>query len=63
MNERSGISKLAGRLGGLAGLVGVILFMVGLFGPVRNVVFVGLALIITSLAAYCFEEFGPRQKA
>ena len=61
MSEASAISKLAGGVGGLTALVGVVLFMAGLFGPVRNVVFIGLALIIVALVAYFVEEFGPRK--
>ena len=60
MSETSGISKLAGRAGTLMTVIGLAVYFFGLFGPVRNVIFVGVALIALSFAAYFVEEFGPR---
>ena len=61
MSEASGISKLAGGAGGVMAVIGVAAFFFGIFGPVRNVVFVGLALIVLSFAAFFLEEYGPRR--
>ena len=61
MSEASAISKLAGSIGGLAGLVGVVLFFLGIFGAPRTFAFVGLGLIGISLTAFFLEEFGPRR--
>lgn len=63
MNQAGGISKLAGRAANLMLVVGLAAFFFGLFGPVRNIMFVGIALIVLTLAAYFVEEFGPGTKA
>ncbi len=42
-------------------VVGLAVYFIGLFGPVRNIMFVGLALIVLSFAAYFVEEFGPQR--
>lgn len=63
MSEASGISKMAGGAANLAALVGLAAFFLGLFGPVRNIMFIGLALIGIALVAYFVEEFGPRDRA
>ena len=61
MRETTGISKMAGRAGPLMTVIGFAAYFVGLFGPVRNIMFVGLAFIALSYAAYFVEEFGPRR--
>lgn len=43
-------------------IAGVAGFFLGIFGPVRNVVFVGLALILLSFAAFFIEELGERRQ-
>ena len=63
MSEANAISKLASAVGGLAGLVGILLFFAGIFGAPRTFAFVGLALIGISLVAFYLEEFGPGKKA
>ena len=60
MSEASGISKLAGGAANLIAVAGLAAFFIGLFGPVRNIMFVGLALIGIALIAYFVEEYGPR---
>ena len=60
MSEASGISKLAGGAANLIAVAGLAAFFIGLFGPVRNIMFVGLALIGLALIAYFVEEYGPR---
>ncbi len=41
-------------------LIGCVLFFAGIFGAPRSLAFTGLALMIFSVAAFAFEEFGPR---
>ena len=60
MTQTSGISKTVGTAGSLLLTVGVLAFFIGIFGPVRNILFIGLALIVLSFAAFFFEEFGSR---
>jgi len=60
MANSNGISKLAGRVGMLFVVVGVVLFMAGIFGAPRVLAFAGLGLMVMSGAAFCIEEFGPR---
>ena len=52
---------MAGRLGSLFALLGILLFFLGLFTLPRMFVFAGIALILASFAAYFIEEFGPRR--
>ena len=61
MSETNGISKIAGRAAGPMTVVGLAAYFFGLFGPVRNIMFIGVALIVLSLAAYFVEEYGPRR--
>ncbi len=61
MRETNAISKLAGSIGGVAGLVGVVLFFAGIFGAPRMFAFAGLGLIGIWLVSYFVEEFGPRK--
>lgn len=51
---------MAGRAAPLMTVIGLAVFFFGLFGPVRNIIFVGVALIALSFIAYFVEEFGPR---
>lgn len=52
---------MAGRLGSLIALVGILVFFLGLFAGPRMLVFTGVALIVLALSAYALEEFGPRR--
>jgi hypothetical protein len=60
MAESTGLSKNAGRLASLLALVGIALFMGGLFGAPRAMVWVGVVLIALSLAGYMVEELVHR---
>ena len=60
MSEAIGNSKKAGRAAPIKTVIGLAVFFFGLFGPVRNIIFVGVALIALSFIAYFVEEFGPR---
>jgi len=42
-------------------LVGCVLFFSGIFGAPRTLAFVGLALMVSAVAAFFIEEFGPRK--
>ena len=57
MNEISSGSKFARRAGNLLALLGFAAYMIGLFGPARIVLFIGIALMIVSFAAFFIEEF------
>lgn len=62
MNNSTGISKTAGRIGSLVGVVGVVAFFVGIFGGPRSLAFAGVALIITAFVAFFIEEQVSRRK-
>ena len=55
------MSKMAGRAGSLFGVVGLLLFLFGIFGAPRALAFTGLALIITSFIAFFIEEAAVRR--
>lgn len=63
MAQTTGMSKLAGRAGSLMAIVGVLMFFIGIFGPTRTPMLVGLVLIALSLVAYFVEELGQRRSA
>lgn len=56
MSNSSGLSKMAGRLGSLLALLGVVAFFVGILGGPRTFAFAGVAMIVVSLASYFVEE-------
>ena len=49
-----------GRTSSLLAVMGIAIFMAGLFGAPRYLVFVGIVLIVFSLIGFFIEEFGPR---
>lgn len=61
MENSTGMSKLAGRVGMLFVLVGCLLFFLGIFGAPRILAFVGLCVMATSLIAFFIEEQGNRR--
>jgi hypothetical protein len=61
MENSSSMSKLAGRVGMLFVLAGCALFFAGIFGAPRTLAFVGLALMVSAVAGFFIEEFGPRK--
>lgn len=61
MNNSSGISKLAGRLGSLLVALGVLSFFFGIFGGPRTFAFVGVAMMAASLVGFFVEEQGNRK--
>lgn len=50
------MSKTAGRIGSLLCAAGVIAFFIGIFGGPRTLAFVGVALMIASMAGFYIEE-------
>jgi hypothetical protein len=60
MSQSTGIAKTAGTIGSFLLAIGVLAFFAGIFGPVRNVLFVGIALILIAFAAFTVEELKPR---
>ncbi len=60
MDNTSGISKIAGRLGSLLVSVGVVAFFIGIFGGPRELAFAGLAMMVASMAGFFVEEEGSR---
>jgi len=56
MENSSGLSKTAGRLGSLLCFLGVVAFFVGIFGGPRIFAFAGVALMVVSLAGFFIEE-------
>ena len=53
---------MAGRVGSLAALVGVLLFFLGIFGAPRVLAFVGLGLMILAVVGFFFEELAHRRQ-
>lgn len=62
MENSSGMSSLAGRAGMLLVVVGVVLFMAGIFGAPRVLAFTGVGLMAVSLVAFFIEEHGQRKQ-
>lgn len=61
MNNSTGLSKTAGRIGALLCAAGVITFFIGIFGGPRSFAFAGIALMIASMAGFYIEEFSARK--
>lgn len=61
MNQITGRARLARRAGNLLAPVGFAAYMIGLFGPARMILFIGIGLMILSFAAFYFEEFADRR--
>lgn len=62
MENSSRSSSLAGRAGMLLVVVGVVLFMAGIFGAPRVLAFTGVAMMAVSLVAFFIEEHGQRKQ-
>ncbi|MEO8648526.1 MAG: hypothetical protein ABI539_05110 [Acidobacteriota bacterium] len=61
MEQAAEFSKTAGKAGGLAAIIGMLVFFSGVFGITpRTAIFVGIALILISLIAFAVEERGSR---
>ena len=61
MSQTSGTAKLARSAGNLMAIAGFAAYMLGLFGPARLILFVGIALIILSFVAFYLEEFSDKR--
>jgi hypothetical protein len=62
MAGSTGTSRMAGRIGSLLVLAGLLLFFLGLFGAPRGLTFVGVGLMILALVAYTIEEYSIRAR-
>jgi hypothetical protein len=60
MSKATGTARALGRLASILALVGIAVFMAGLFGAPKTFVFVGVGLIAVSLVGFFIEEFGVR---
>lgn len=63
MNETNARGRFARRAGNLLALGGFAAYMIGLFGPARVILFIGIALMIMSFAAFFIEEFTARSQS
>jgi hypothetical protein len=62
MEQSSSISKLAGSVGGLLAIVGLLTVIAAALSFVpRTFLFVGIGMIVLSFVAFAVEEFGPRR--
>ncbi|CAN5359720.1 hypothetical protein BH10ACI2_BH10ACI2_22510 [soil metagenome] len=62
MEQVNSMAKLAGRTGSLMAIIGLLAFFSGVFSfAPRMFVFVGVAIIVLSLAAYFVEELQNRR--
>jgi hypothetical protein len=55
------MSKAAGRLGSLVGLLGLVLFLAGIFGAPRVLAIAGVVMMVVSFALFFVEEAGIRR--
>lgn len=62
MENSSKSNSLSGRAGMLFVVVGVVLFMAGIFGAPRVLAFAGLGLMAFSLVAFFLEEHAQRKQ-
>ncbi|MEO7660688.1 MAG: hypothetical protein ABIV48_13820 [Pyrinomonadaceae bacterium] len=56
MDNSSGNSRMAGRIGSLLVALGVAAFFIGIFGGPRSFAFAGLAMMAASLVSFFVEE-------
>ena len=61
MENSTGMSKLAGRVGMLFVLVGCLLFFLGIFGAPRILAFGGVIVMAASLVGFFIGEEGHRR--
>ena len=52
---------MAGHIGSLLGLVGLLSFLLGIFGAPRVLAIAGVAMMVASFAAFFIEEIGKRR--
>ena len=50
-----------GRIGSLIGLVGLLSFLLGIFGAPRILVLAGVVMMVASFVAFFIEEVGSRR--
>ena len=52
---------MAGHIGSLLGLVGLLAFLLGIFGAPRVLAVAGVGVMVASFAAFFIEELGKRR--
>jgi hypothetical protein len=52
---------MVGRIGSLLGLVGLVSFLLGIFGAPRELAIAGVVMMIAAFAAFFIEEMGNRR--
>ena len=52
---------MAGQIGSLLGLVGLLSFLLGIFGAPRGMAIAGVGMMVASFAAFFIEEVGKRR--
>jgi hypothetical protein len=63
MGNSTGISKMAGHIGSLLALLGVVAFFFGIFGGPRSFAIAGVAMMVASAVGFFVEEQGDRRSA
>ncbi len=61
MGKSTGTSRTVGRIGSLLGLVGLLSFLVGIFGAPRILAIAGVVMMVASFVAFFIEEVGSRR--
>jgi hypothetical protein len=61
MGNATVISKTFGHIGAMLCTFGVLAFFIGIFGGPRTLAFVGLAMMVASLAGFFIEENASRR--
>ena len=61
MERSTGSSKVAGHVGSLLGLVGLLSFLLGIFGAPRVLAIAGVAMMMAAFTAFFIEELGKRR--
>jgi hypothetical protein len=61
MKRSTGTSRTIGRIGSLLGLVGLLSFLLGIFGAPRVLAIAGVAMMVASFTAFFIEEVGNRR--
>lgn len=63
MENSTGMSKMAGRVGSALGLLGLLLFLLGIFGAPRSLAIAGVAMMVAAFIAFFIEEAGNRRRS
>jgi hypothetical protein len=61
MVKSTGTARTAGLAGSALALVGLLLFLAGIFGAPRTLAFVGVGMMVLAMIAFYIEEAGNRR--